>query len=416
MLDRDAVEKVLKLQYNQPRVETLSIGAIIYSILTKKNDWVGGDHPIAIRSALPGGSAGEFADALDNSTASKYKRFTAKRKHAYQVAILDGETQDTADTNAGAQLDAIKAEVDGMLESLIERVEMDICGNGGGALGRLTSATDPDRPSDVATDTVYLQNPSDAMKLSEGQVYQLAATDGTSGAVKTGSVKLVSVNSETGELVADAAWDAGIGTAAAQDWIFRKGDFPSVNSHLFGIPAWIPLDAPTSGDNFLGEDRSKDPTKLAGYRYTEGSGGAIDEILIHLATMVSTPARSKPDLAILSPKRWGELVQTIESRTGNVRYGKVQATNGQFGYDSIVLIGPKGPIDVVQAPYYPDETTHLLMKSTWYLKSAGGMPKVLSRDGMRMQRLPTVDADGVRGGYYGELCCFAPGWNGVAAL
>jgi hypothetical protein len=56
------------------------------------------------------------------------------------------------------------------------------------------------------------------------------------------------------------------------------------------------------------------------------------------------------------------------------------------------------------------------MKSTWYLKSNEGMPKILNRDGMRMQRLYNADADGVRAGYYGELCCFAPGWNGVALL
>jgi hypothetical protein len=415
MLDINAVNNVLKLQYTQPRVETLAIGAVLYSILTKKTDWVGGQHPISIRSALPGGSSVTFSDAQDNSTASVYKRFYAIRKHAYQLAILDGETQDSAESNAGAQLDAIKAEIDGTLESMIERIEADLCGNGGGALGRLTSSTDPDRPSIVSSNTVYLQYPADALKMSEGMPVQLSATDGTSGAVKASSDVLTSVDVDTGKLTVATTWDANITTAAALDYVFRKGDFPSVNSHPFGLFGWIPPTAP-SATPFLGVDRSVDRTRLAGVRYTDGAGGPIDEILIRLATEVSKPARSRPDLAVLSPRKWAKLVQTIEARTSNVRYGKVQSTNGQFGYDSVQLIGPMGPIDVVAAPFYPDTHAHLLMKSTWYLKSNEGMPKILNRDGMRMQRLYNADADGVRAGYYGELCCFAPGWNGVALL
>lgn len=409
-LDQAAVNNVLKLQYTQPRVETLAIGAVLYSIFAKKTDWVGGDHPVAIRSALPGGSSTDFATALAVSTASKYKRFTAKRKHAYQVAILDGETQDTAESSAGAQLDAIKAEVDGTTQAMIERIEMDLCGNGGGALGQFTSTSNP------ATTVMTLRNPADALKFFEGMVLQTAATDGTSGAIKAGTVTLAKVNVDTGDLTATGNWTAGIATAAASDWAFRSGDFQSVNSHLFGINAYVPLVAPTTGDNFLGTDRSVDVQKLAGVRYTAGTGGAIDEILIRLATEVSKPANARPDLAVISPTRWGELVQQIESRSMNVRYGKVQSTNGQFGYDSIMLVGPKGPIDVISVPFYTNDTAHVLQKNTWYLKSAGGFPKILSRDGMRMQRLYNADADGVRVGYYGEAVCIAPGWNGIALL
>jgi hypothetical protein len=264
----------------------------------------------------------------------------------------------------------------------------------------------------LGSPNLVLKDRNSVVNFEKGMVLNLAATDGTSGAKKAGTLTVLSVNRDTGTVVMTGNITAGVATAASQDFIFQNGDFDSVRSMPVGIPGWIPKVAPSPGDNFFGLDRSGD-TRLSGVRYTAGAGGPIEETLIQAAARLVREGGT-PDLVAMNPLDYANLVVALGSKVVYDRLGS--SDDPKFGFDTVKLMGPKGPIMIVPEFNVGTGDAWMLTSSSWCFETLLDAPRILNLDGNELRADPTTDSYILRIGYYGQFTCDAPGWNAYVAL
>lgn len=107
----------------------------------------------------------------------------------------------------------------------------------------------------------------------------------------------------------------------------------------------------------------------------------------------------------------------LEKALGSkVVYDKVSSDDADIGFQSLTIIGPKGPIQIVADQNCTPDVAYLLQMDTWSLNSLGAAPHILDLDGNRMLRENDDDAYELRVGFYGNVACTAPGYNARVAL
>ncbi len=406
-LDTTALAAVLKTQYTQPKVNNLVYPeSPVFAAIKKRTDFVGDNKVIALQYGNPQGRGADFASGLTNISTSVYKKFTVTRKKDYAFGRVDGEAVDAAGTDAGALLNALKKEIDNAFYTAGRSIAAGMFRNGGGARGQISAG------SNTGTATITLANTNDIVNFEVDMVLNTSTADGTSGAKKSGTVTVLSVDRDAGTITATGNWTAGIATAAASDYIFQNGDFETTNSMFSGIAAWVPVTAP-SATTFYGVDRTLDMTRLSGLRYTANAGGPIEETLIKCAARLAREGAS-PDMAVLNPIDFGNLVVALGNK---VVYDRVSSSDEpNIGFKSVSLMGPKGPIDIVSDLNCPSGGGWMLTKKTWCFETLKGAPRILNLDGNDMRASATADSYIFRIGYYGNLTCDAPGWNAYFQL
>lgn len=408
VLDTTALNAVLKTLYNQKKVNLLTYpNNPFYAMIPKRTDFVGANKVVAIRNGAPQGRGFDFTAALANISASTYNKFTVTRVKDYAFGQVTTEAIRASKNDAGSLVDGLKEEVDGAIYTSMRSLAIGMFKNSGGARGVISAG------SNVGTATITLATPADIVNFEVGMVLNLASTDGTSGAKRAGTVTLTGVDRVAGTLTASGNWTAGIAAAAAGDFIFQNGDFEAVKSGLAGLAAWVPTTAPTGGDSFFGLDRSTDPTRLAGVRYSAGSGGPIEEILVDTAALLVREG-GKPSHAFLNPLDYVNLVKALGSK---VIYDRATSFDEpDIGFKAVELMGPAGPVKVIADLNCPKGTGYMLTLDTWTLESLGPAPGIIEEDGMRILRSATADSYVVRVGYYANMTCVAPGWNATFTL
>ncbi len=265
----------------------------------------------------------------------------------------------------------------------------------------------------MASPTITLANINDVVNFEVGMVLNTSTADGTSGAKKAGTVTLTAVDRDAGTLTASGNWTAGIATAAVNDYIFQNGDFEATKQGLSGLAAWIPAVAPTAGDSFFGFDRSVDPVRNAGVRYTAGAGGPIEETLIQCAARLAREG-GKPDTVVMNPIDVANLIVALGSKVIYDRSSSVDMPDIGFKLPSIVT--PSGPLEIISDLNCPQGRGWMLTLKTWSFETLLGAPRILNLDGNDMRASATSDSYIFRIGYYGNLFCEAPGWNAYFAL
>jgi hypothetical protein len=409
-LDTTALAAVLKTQYTQSKVNTLSYpDNPFFAMVAKRTDFVGANKVVAFRNAVPQGRGADFATAQANKTASVYNKVTVTRAKDYALAQVTGEAIEAAANDAGSLLTSLKSEIDGAIYVCMRSLALAMFKNQGGARGVISSG------SNVATPTITLATITDITNFEVGMILNLSATDGTSGSKLAGTVTVSALDRDLGTITCTGNWSSGIASAATGQYIFQNGDFEATKSMLAGLAAWIPTTAPATGgsDSFFGLDRSSDPTRLAGIRYSAGAGGPIEEILIE--TMARTAREGgKTDTVFLNPLDYSTLVKALGAK---VIYDRAKSFDApDIGFDAVKLMGPKGPAKIIADLNCPKGYAYALQLNTWKLETLKGAPRILNLDGLQMLRSATADAYEFRIGYYGNMTCEAPGWNAVATL
>lgn len=407
-LDTTALSAVLKVQYTQSKVNSLIYPeSTLFAKLKKRQDFFGKNKPVIFHYGSPQGRAYDFATGLTNRTASKYNGPTVTRIKDYAFGEVDGEAVDAAKNDAGALLVALKREIDNAFYTAGRSIAKDLFRNMGGARGQISSG------SNVGTATITLANINDVVNFEVGMVLNTSTTDGTSGSKKSGTVTLTGVDRDAGTLTASGNWTAGIATAAANDYIFQNGDFESTKQGMAGLAAWIPATAPTGGDSFFGFDRSVDPVRNAGVRYTAGSGGPIEETLIQCAARLQREG-AKPDAVVMNPIDVANLIVALGSKVTYERSSSVDQP--EIGFKLPQLMTPGGVLDIISDLNCPQGVGWMLTLKTWSFETLLGAPRILNLDGNDMRASATSDSYIFRIGYYGNLICEAPGWNAYFAL
>lgn len=421
-LDMTAAAAAAKQKYTQRRFNLLCYpDNPLYAFIFKNTDFGGENKVIGLRTAVPQGRGPTIAIAQAARTSSVYDRFVVTRSFDYATATITGEAVKALKGNENALIEGLTKEIDGAIHVCMRSLAVQMYRNGGGARGQISANTSFTFPGTggatitvgVAQTIVQLTNPSDAFNFEQGMWVATSVDDGTGGAGvhSLTMVQITAVDRDNGLLTANQAWNTA--GSLASDFIFQGG--PGVgtdyNAMVKGLAAWIPLQPPASTDNFFGVNRSRDQ-RYYGIRRA-GSGAPIEETAVDLAVAICAQGGS-PSHLLMAPTDWAALIKALSTKAIYPREKLAPNDEPSIGFRAFELEGPKGPIKVISDINCPKGTGYMLQMDTWAFESLGEAPMILDEDGLIMLRSPNADAYDTRIGYYGNVTCEAPIWNGVA--
>jgi hypothetical protein len=407
-LDLTNFDAALKQYYTKERIiNQVYQDNPLFALMPKSENFFGRNLPIVTIWGNPQGRSASFARAQTRAgaTSSKLDDFLLTRVKDYSIAEIDGETMQATQNDMGAFLEAATVEIDGAVSEITRAIAIDMYREGLGIRGRIGTSTN------VASTTLVLENPADAVNFEVGMELDVFATKtGASKAYGTSGLGLIvtGVNVNAGTLtfahnLNDAA--NGIPTIATGDYIAVRGDHNGANLvKLAGLEAWIPSTAPGSTP-FFGVDRSVHPTRLGGQRLN-AVGAPIEEALVEGAAIVAREG-GKITHFFMNYDKYTELQNSLGSK---VQYVDLKVT-AEIGFRGIQINGPRGPISCVPDQNCPPDKIFGLSLDTWKLYSLGPAPQFLEHDGLMLLRKGTQDAVESRIGFYGNLGCRAPGHN-----
>jgi hypothetical protein len=405
-------DAVLKQHYaGGPLLNMAAQSNPTYGLLTKKNkrsttSGGGRSWTQPIRISYPGGGSSDFATAMAaTNNASGFGVFTVTRKSHYRLAKMQTELLEATETGAEDAFEDMIDELDRGIEAEANYLNYRMFRNSGGAAGQMTNSA-------FATTVCQLKDPSDAWAYVKGDNVNLASTDGTSGALRVGSLQVASVQRSAGTVTFTGNISAGVPTAAQNDFLFLAGDFGAAMS---GFSDWCPDTAP-SATLFYGQDRSIEPEMLGGLRVDASSSGApTHELLIDMMAKADQFGANL-DVVIMHPLATADLTKQLE--------GKWVILKAQ-DYDGEADIGYKGwnvslngkDVTIVTDRVCPQKKVYGLQLDTWTLFSAGTAPMFLQkRTGSILKVSENADAIEARIGEYVNLSNKGPGWNVVGLL
>lgn len=389
------LSKILKTKYDQRKLYTLMYpDAAFLATIRKDQNFGGNDARITLRYGRPQGGSMVFSTAQANKTSSNDGAFLLTRAKDYHVCSITAEALLAAKGNENAILDGVKAEMEGCTMMMKRSISAQLYRNGGGARARVAS---------IATNVLTLTEPNDIVFFEVDMTVQFSAADGTSGSVRAGTTTITAVDRDNGKITLASA--AAITGLAANDYVFRNGDFGAAAK---GLLAWLPETAPTSGDNFFGQDRSVDTTRLAGVRFAATAGASKEDTILDCAARLGREGGT-PDAVYLHNFDRADIVKSLSSK---VEYDVIKSTdNIPIGFKALVLQGDKGPLKLISDPNCPRGKFFMLQGDTWVIKSLGQLPQYANEDGNEMLRESTSDQYEWRMRALWQLGCEAPGFN-----
>lgn len=413
-LDLTSFDAALKDLYTDQSVQNMVYKDNPFlALVPKSEDFYGRRKPIPLIYGNPQGRSATFARAQTRGALSNsfVESFDLTRVKDYGIATIDNETLEASKNDKGAFIEAATTEIDGIINSVSRSCAIAQYKSGFGDVGRIGS---------ISTTTITLLNINDVTNFEVGQELDLSTSldaavlkaygSSTNGLIITG------VNRTSGVItfgfnVTDAT--NGIPTAAANDYIFVRGDRQNsatpARLKLAGLAAWLPDTTVVSSTAFFGVDRSVDRTRLAGVLY-DGTAAPIEEALIDAAVLLGREG-GRPDHCFMSYQTYGQLEKALGSK---VQY--VDLKVGEIAFRALRINGPKGEIKIIPDQNCPSNRSYMLTLNTWKHCSLGKPVRVLDTDGLKMLRQASADGVEVRYGYYANLSCNAPGYNSVILL
>jgi len=381
----------------------------LLAMLPKRSDFGGRNMPIVNVYGDPQGRSASFGNAQGTTGTAPSNQvsvddFLLTRVSNYSIAQVGSEAAEASKGDAMAFLQALKASIDGAMNSLSNSIETQLFRSGTGSIGTV-GAIDPD--SDGSTTLAALGEEEDIANFDVNQVLVFSATDGSS--LRTGTLVVSAVNRSLGRVTVGAAYSS---VTTDGDFIYAQGDAADGGSNvcISGLSAWIPSAAPGGGDSFFGVNRSVD-SRLYG-QYTDQSAAAIEDGLI-TAGSLSARVGGNPNVAFINHVQQRSLIQNLHN---SQNYQTVNATThkgvvSDIGFRSVAIQGDTGAINVVAANKCPAESGFMLEMDKWILATLGEPVKFLNLDGNRILRSATADSVEARLAFRGNLGCKAPIYN-----
>jgi hypothetical protein len=341
-----------------------------------------------------GGRSRTFATAKTNAANGQDgERFYFQYSDDFAFARIGAKDMKAAQKNGGV-VNVMDKAFKTAMRKIKRSLARGLAGDGSGSIGTIGSN---------AGSTITLSDWRSARHVEVGDVLVSAAAK-TSGGLRTGSITVTAVNKARSSGVITFTANGGW-TATNGDYLFIEGDR---NGGFYGVAAWLPATAPTSGDSFGGVDRSVDPLALAGVRVDVSSEASLVDGLLsgmeefRLYSVDSTHC-------ILSAFDFTRLERELE---GKKRIIEVP-NEYELGLKGIEL--DDGTVCVMD-PYFDKGYAYPINIDTWELKSMGEAPHIAEEDGLKMLRMDTADAFEAMIRYWANLECNDPSQNGVMTL
>lgn len=353
------------------------------------------------------GRAGINGASGTDSGFNRDVNFTITRVKNYAMYTIEQELLLAASGDRASFIKGLTQLVDGTLQTLKNDFGRDVYGSGLGELGQMTA---------ISGAGPYTWTVGEAITQIEVGMEIVVSTGSTKTAAlrnSGGGVAVVSVNRSAGTFTTTTNPDS----AAANDWLFIKGDRPAGSTtaigsmlKIAGMEAWNPVTAPSASESFFGVDRSVDATRLAGQRLDISSLQPEEGMITALAALARED--SEPSHVFMSFTDEKNLKLALGSRV-DAEYTQV----GDIGFESIRLRGPNGTVRVYADRNAPVGYARLLQLDTWELKHLGDLVNRgdAAGDGGLAREYQADRFEG-RMSFYGNLLCHAPAKNMVATL
>jgi hypothetical protein len=397
-------QAILKVKYPDVKVAEMAYkGRPLLALMPKDTNFVGELYDLPLHFGGNTGGAATMADAVASKAGGKYGRFLLTRARDYAVGSIENEAVKASASDVGAFVKVVSSEVDRTMNNASNNLNRMLYGNGGSARGRIASGS--------GTDTLQLATPSDIVNFEVGMYICSDDTDGTAGGADDGEyIQITHINRKAGTIKASGVtWNSN-SNFAANDYLFRKGDFGLA---LSGLQAWIPTTAP-GATTFFGQDRSLDVTRLGGMRY-DGSSQSIEEALID-ANSELVQEGGDPSHIFMHPKYRAALVKEMGSR---VIWDKVSSPDRvNIGFRTVSLTGENGNVQIVSDRNCPYGYAYQLTMKDFVFASLGVFPGFIEGAFGTGHALleATNDAVEFRMGGYGQVGCKNPGASQVITL
>lgn len=374
----------------------------------------------------PSGRSAKIEDLLASNGPigpSKSRKFNVSLVEDYAGHWLNELTLRKTANDRGAFVAARKHEVDGLLRALGNSLSHALFREGSGAIARGDGAWS------VTGNVITLLTKSDTKFFVLGMPLDFIPNSGgaPSGAARTvasGNRAVVTKIDEDAGTVTCAEDVTGAAVAnlstvysslANTDWIAPMGDYNSAYGttgaeKVKGLAAWIPLASPSGGESFWGVDRSAYPTRLAGHRLNDPNAPAEDSIMSLAEVMTERGAEF--DTCIVSPRQFSKIAKRMNAK---VEYQGAGGT-ADYGFARIVIHTSGGSLPIFADSDCPEDRGYILNMKSWKLRHLGGLPEIVTTDGLSALRRPGLDQIEIRARYYAQLTCDRPGDNGVFAV
>lgn len=402
------INKLLKVVQDDKEANDLILNDFpTFGMIKKVNDFVGENYQFALSGAGGQGISPDFASAIANSTASNDLKPIIYRAQMYGYATVTREALLACAGVKGGYIDLAKKIKKDLDRGFKRGVAGLLFGDGGGAFGRIDATTN------LASTTLKLRDPNSVVFFEKGMRLELSATNGTTGAVRAGTVLTVmAVDRDNGWLTVDANISTSIATATVNDWVFVAGYH--ANSYgqrvMLGIPSWVTRVAPTPGENFNGIDRSVDAFRFAGIRYLGGGASIKQAILLGLTKAGREGAN--PRTLGLNPMDLGAFADSLDNKADTVR---LKASGAEVGYDAITIVSPtqNGKISVYGDASIPVGEAWALDLGDFEVKTltqTGKFPEIIQMpgEGGYLERIANADKYAIREGGFANLICRNP--------
>lgn len=368
------------------------------SLMSRDEKFYGDYAKVALKYANNSGRSTAFATAQSNQSRTKNVAFLLTRSPDYAVAQIMNEAIEASENDAGALVSLVKHEVDGAHMAAVVSEAQSLAGDGSGVIARMNNAG-------VATAVVTLANIDDAVMFEVGQKLELSTGRLSTDTLRAGSLEIQSIDRDTGLITMTGLINAGVPTAAVNDYILVQGDW---QVKPIGFIGWIKEVAPLVGDNFFGVNRSVDRVRLAG-NFKDLSASPIDEAVTSAINTVNKQG-GRPNYVFMPFENYSILENTLGTK---VQYVDVKGGFAEVGFRGIRITSGKSTVTVLPDISIPAGYMFVVTMNTWKLRSLKKSIRVLDGDGIRMLRVNNADALEIRIGGYKQFGCEAPAYNGL---
>jgi len=376
--------------------------------------------PVPLEYGNPQGRAHTFANAQNQQTASSVISYFVYAVQDYQLVTITNLLMEQTKSNAGAFVDEASRTLDNGFRNLSNNMAFELFAGGTSSRGNIASSPAPSLVG--STLSFSLANSQTVVQFEVGMTLQNSLTDGGAALTYSGAidaVQVTSVNRGSGAITATVVQGNG-STFAAGNFLQVLGDVGSAGAStiagllgLSGLAAWVPASDPSSSDNFWGVNRSADPTRLAGLRYS-ATNLTISEGLTQALAYGNREGASF-DLIIIDFASYATLINELGAK---VQYVMLEHDEVEVAFEAIHFHSAYGKIPVVADRSCQPQTAWCLTTDTWKLRTLGKAPHILTygMEGLEGLRVGNADALEIRIAYYGNVICSAPGYNMQVAL
>jgi hypothetical protein len=394
-----------------------------------KTEYVSGDvidHPFLY--GTPAGYSTDFNVAQTQAgNAPRAVRASLRMSQAYKnLEFLDKDT--ILSQGQDAYADLFQKTVEGAFALFYNQMDMEGHGSGTGWRGTVAALPGTANPTNGATLPANTISLTSALPLEatfdQDQQLQFATyagfpllgsifppSDGRQATTLSPIVQVTAVDPIAQTLTLSDASQATVGCFVVQAG--GAVGFSSANLYggLIGMDAWQPYGGvPATGDNFCGINRQVYNTRLAGY-YFDGSRLSMEDAVKRLSAKMSLGGARSATLCLMHPLD----VDALDSKM--MTFGRYSTFDtAMYGFDSIVIKGAAGRIDVVSDPHQARGFARLVDASTWVIYHRLALPHVVDVDGRTVEQGLNFDGRTARIRAYFQMACYEPHKNGIVKL